>query len=85
MKPSITIIGAGSTVFARQLMTDIMAMPLYTVNTTEGAAFGAAILASVGAGAWTDVPSACAQLIRALGPHRDVDVEAKRALLHLGV
>jgi len=40
-----------------------MGIPLYTVNTTEGAAFGAAILASVGAGAWHDVPSACAQLV----------------------
>jgi xylulokinase len=26
-----------------------------TVNTTEGAAFGAALLAGVGAGAWPDV------------------------------
>ncbi len=56
--------GAANSPVWRQLMTDIMAMPLYTVNTTEGAAFGAAILASVGAGAWPDVPSACAQLVR---------------------
>jgi xylulokinase len=39
-------------------------MPLYTVNTTEGAAFGAAILAAVGVGAWPDVPSACAHMVR---------------------
>ncbi len=56
--------GAANSPVWRQLMADIMAIPLYTVNTTEGAAFGAAILASVGAGAWPDVPSACAQLVR---------------------
>ncbi len=46
-----------------QLLADIMGVPLETVNTTEGAALGAAILASVGAGAYPDVPSACAQIV----------------------
>jgi xylulokinase len=56
--------GAANSPVWRQLMTDVMGIPLYTVNTTEGAAFGAAILASVGAGAWPDVPTACAQMVR---------------------
>ncbi len=47
-----------------QLLADIMGVPLETVNTTEGGALGAAILASVGAGAYADVPSACAQIVR---------------------
>jgi xylulokinase len=34
------------------------------VNSTEGAALGAAILAAVGAGAWPDVPAACSELIQ---------------------
>lgn len=55
--------GAANSAVWRQLMADIMGIPLYTVNTTEGAAFGAAILASVGVGAWKDVPTACAQLV----------------------
>lgn len=55
--------GAANSPVWRQLMTDIMGMPLYTVNTTEGAAFGAAILASVGVGAWPDTPTACAHLV----------------------
>jgi len=38
-----------------------------TVNTAEGAAFGAALLAGVGAGAWADVPAACAATIRITG------------------
>lgn len=47
-----------------QLTTDIMGIPLYTVNTGESSAFGAAILAAVGAGAYADVPTACANMIR---------------------
>jgi xylulokinase len=37
---------------------------LVTVNTTEGAAYGAALLAGVGAGAWTTVPEACRATVR---------------------
>ena len=47
-----------------QLTTDIMGIPLYTVNTSESSAFGAAILAAVGAGAYADVPTACANMVR---------------------
>jgi xylulokinase len=56
--------GAVNSAVWRQLMTDIAGIPLYTINTTEGAAFGAAILASVGAGAWPDVATACQQWVR---------------------
>lgn len=56
--------GAAQSTVWRQLVTDIMGIPLYTINTTEGAAFGAAILAAVGAGAYPDVPSACAAMVR---------------------
>jgi xylulokinase len=55
--------GAANSPVWRQLMTDIMGIPLYTVNTTEGAAFGAAILAAVGAQAYPDVPTACGQMV----------------------
>lgn len=43
----------------RQILASVLDAELVTVNTTEGAAYGAALLAGVGAGAWTDVPSAC--------------------------
>jgi xylulokinase len=43
----------------RQILADVLGAELITVNTTEGAAFGAALLAGVGAGNWPDVPSAC--------------------------
>jgi xylulokinase len=66
--------GAANSSVWRQIMTDIMNMPLYTVNTTAGAALGAAILAGVGVGAWADVPTASSLLIHqidATQPHED--------------
>ena len=54
--------GAKSSLW-RQILADIFAAELVTVNTTEGAAFGAALLAGVGAGVWSDVDAACAQTI----------------------
>ena len=43
----------------RQMLADVLGVPLVTVQTTEGAAFGAALLAGVGAGLWPDVEAAC--------------------------
>jgi len=48
----------------RQILASVLNNELVTVNTSEGAAFGAALLAGVGAGAWSDVISACHQTIR---------------------
>jgi xylulokinase len=48
----------------RQIIASVLDTELVTVNTTEGAAFGAALLAGVGAGAWTDVVSACRATIK---------------------
>jgi xylulokinase len=48
-----------------------------TVNTSEGAAFGAALLASVGAGTWTDVPSACKETIRLTGQTAPDEAQVK--------
>lgn len=70
VNPSEAVVsgGAANSPVWRQLMTDIMGIPLYTINTNEGAAFGAAILAAVGAGAWPDVPMACGNMIRKVDP-----------------
>jgi xylulokinase len=51
----------------RQILADVFAVELVTVNTTEGAAYGAALLAGVGTGAWTDVDSACQATVRETG------------------
>ena len=55
--------GAKSAIW-QQIIADVLAAPLVSVNTTEGGAFGAAILASVAAGIFDDVRSACAAMIQ---------------------
>jgi xylulokinase len=51
----------------RQILASVLETELVTVNTTEGAAYGAALLAGVGAGAWKDVPTACRQVVKITG------------------
>jgi xylulokinase len=51
----------------RQILADTMNAELVTVNTTEGAAYGAALLAGVGAGVWHDVDAACRRTIHVTG------------------
>lgn len=48
----------------RQILADVINATLVTTNSTEGAAYGAALLAAVGAGAFPDVASACKAAIR---------------------
>ncbi len=48
----------------KQILADVLGVELVTINTTEGAAYGAAILAGLGIGAWSDVETACANLIK---------------------
>jgi len=51
----------------RQILADVFNVELVTVNTTEGAAYGAALLAGVGAAAWPNVDSACDAAIALTG------------------
>jgi xylulokinase len=51
----------------RQILASVLEAELVTVNTAEGAAFGAALLAGVGAGTWKDVPSACKATVKLTG------------------
>ena len=51
----------------RQILASVLKAELVTVNTTEGAAYGAALLAGVGAGAWTDISSACKACVKITG------------------
>jgi xylulokinase len=48
----------------RQILADVLDSELVTVNTTEGAAYGAALLAGVAAGIWPNVDTACHETIR---------------------
>jgi xylulokinase len=48
----------------RQIQADIYGHPVKTVEAEEGAAYGAALLAGVGAGAWPSVEAACDAVVR---------------------
>lgn len=51
----------------RQILADVFGCELVTVNTTEGAAYGAALLAAVGAGQYPSVEAACEAAIHLTG------------------
>lgn len=61
----------------RQIMADVLGVELVTVNTTEGAAYGAALLAGVGADFYENVPAACEATIQITG--RTSPTQATRA------
>ena len=61
----------------KQTCADLFGTPVATTTTTEGTAFGAAILAAVGAGRFADVPTACRSWIHETerlqpGPNADI-------------
>ena len=59
--------GGARSAFWRQILADVFNAELVTVNTTEGAAYGAALLAGVGSGVWPDVDTACTATVRQTG------------------
>jgi len=59
----------------RQIQADVYGRAIETVEIDEGAAYGAAILAGVGAGTWATVDEACDAAVRVAGsiePHAEV-------------
>jgi xylulokinase len=56
--------GGSHSALWRQIQADVYGHVVETIAADEGAAFGAAILAGVGAGAWASVDEACHQAIR---------------------
>jgi xylulokinase len=69
--------GGAKSALWRKICASVLGVDLVTVNSTEGGAFGAALLAGVAGGAWADVPAACAATIAVTG--RDVPDPAWRA------
>lgn len=51
----------------RQILADVFNAEIVTVNTTEGAAYGAALLAATGAGEYYSVEAACDATIQVTG------------------
>ncbi|MEQ1603239.1 MAG: xylulokinase [Pyrinomonadaceae bacterium] len=63
----------------RQIQADVYGQSVHTILADEGAAFGAAILAGVGVGAWNSVDQACEMTIT-VNEKIDVNVESAKAL-----
>lgn len=51
----------------RQILADVFGTEIVTVNVTEGAAYGAALLAGVGAGVYDSVAKACSATVQVTG------------------
>jgi xylulokinase len=60
----------------KQIQADIYGCDVHTLNSTEGPAFGVALLAQVGTGVFKSVPEACDAMIRPVDATR-VDARAK--------
>lgn len=60
MAPSHVLLtgGGARNAFLRRLLADVFGLPVTTVNREEGSAYGAALLAAVGAGRFPDLQAA---------------------------
>jgi len=56
--------GGARSLFWRQILADVFGKRVARLETQEGSAYGAALLAMVGTGEYTSVPEACAATIR---------------------
>lgn len=63
----------------RQILADVFDTELVVINITEGAAYGAALLAGVGAGVYSSVDEACEQTIKVV---RRTDPDQENAVLY---
>jgi xylulokinase len=61
----------------RKIVASALGLPMVTVNSTEGGAYGAALLGGVGAGAWASVEAACDATIAVTGRDEPVAEWAK--------
>jgi xylulokinase len=70
--------GGAKSAFIRRLQADVFGLPVTTVNREEGPAYGAALLAGVGAGAFADLATA-ARCTLTREPPSAPDPEAHRS------
>ncbi|MBP6471806.1 MAG: xylulokinase [Chloroflexi bacterium] len=59
--------GGAKSAFWRQILADVFQAELVTVNTAEGAAYGAALLAATGTGTFNSVEEACQATLKITG------------------
>jgi xylulokinase len=62
--------GGAQSPFIRRMQADVYGLPVVRVNREEGPAFGAALLAGVGAKVFRSVPHACRVTLKRLVPER---------------
>ena len=77
--------GGTASALWRQILADVLGAEIATVETTEGAAYGAALLAGVGAGWWETVDAATEAVVRvtsAASPGPDAAVYAERHAIY---
>jgi len=55
--------GGANSMFWRQMLADVFGKRVVTLETQEGSAYGAALLALVGAGVYSSVPECCREVI----------------------
>ena len=56
--------GGGKSRLWKQMQADVFGLPITTINSSEGPALGAALLAGVGTGVYKDVAEACDTAIK---------------------
>lgn len=71
--------GGARSALWRQIQADVYGQAVDLAETEEGAAYGAALLAGVGAGVWSSIDEACAQIVR-VSKRINPDAQAARLL-----
>lgn len=66
MKEIRAIAGGARSKLWRQILADVFNTPITTINVTEGAAYGAALLAGVGVGVYKSVEEACDRVVKVM-------------------
>jgi xylulokinase len=75
---SVRVSGGGAkSPFWRQVLADVLGKPVVTLETQEGSAYGAALLALVGTGAYASVPEVCRHVIHETGSAEPRTAEAR--------
>ena len=76
---SVRVSGGGArSAFWRQMLADIFDKRVVSLETQEGSAYGAALLAMVGSGAYNSVPEACTAVIHEVDSIQPRAAEAER-------
>jgi xylulokinase len=70
--------GGARSPYWRQMQADIYGQTVAQINAQEGPAFGVALLAMVGTGAYRSVPEACEATIRVTEERQPADLSRKK-------